>query len=230
MKLTYRPEIDGLRAIAVLPVILFHAGFSAFSGGYVGVDIFFVISGYLITRIIMKDVREDSFTFASFYERRIRRIFPALFTVMLVSLVVAYFALLPSDMIDFGESLVAIPLFLSNLLFWFERGYFGVATDLKPMIHTWSLAVEEQFYIAYPLVLLLCWQFWRKGLQAVLLSVFVLSLVVSWYVTKLHFETAYYLPFSRAWELLFGAFAAFYSAGFSRFKIPPFYHRGQGWR
>lgn len=137
----YRKEIDGLRAIAVLPVILFHAGFKSFSGGFVGVDIFFVISGYLITTIILGELEHDKFSIVNFYERRARRILPALFFVMLVCLPFAWLWLFPSDMQDFSKSLVAVSTFSSNVLFWRSSGYFDAASELKPLLHTWSLAI-----------------------------------------------------------------------------------------
>ena len=151
----YRREIDGLRALAVIPVILFHAGFEAFSGGFVGVDVFFVLSGYLITTIILSDLELGKFSLLNFYERRARRILPALFLVILVSIPFAWAWLLPTDMRDFSQSLVAVATFTSNILFWRESGYFDEAAELKPLLHTWSLSVEEQFYVLYPLFLLL---------------------------------------------------------------------------
>ena len=147
--MNYRPEIDGLRAIAVLPVILFHAGIGLFSGGFVGVDVFFVISGYLITKIILDELEQNKFGILKFYERRARRILPALFFIVFSCVPFAYFILSPNDLVSFGRSLVAVPTFLSNVLFWSERGYFGGATELKPLVHTWSLAVEEQFYVFF---------------------------------------------------------------------------------
>jgi len=143
--MNYRAEIDGLRAIAVIPVILFHAGFEQFSGGFVGVDVFFVISGYLITTIILAEKEKGSFSLANFYERRARRILPALFLVMFACLPFAWFWLLPSDLKDFSQSLIAVVTFSSNILFWQETGYWGVENELKPLLHTWSLAVEEQY-------------------------------------------------------------------------------------
>jgi peptidoglycan/LPS O-acetylase OafA/YrhL len=139
----YRREIDGLRAVAVLAVILFHAGFETFSGGFVGVDVFFVISGYLITSIILAELEQGRFSIVGFYERRARRILPALFLVMLASIACAWFLLLPGEMRDFSQSLVAVSVFASNILFFNERGYFDAAADLKPLLHSWSLAVEE---------------------------------------------------------------------------------------
>lgn len=208
MSLSYRPEIDGLRSVAVLPVILFHAGLSSFSGGYVGVDVFFVISGYLITSILLNDIDGGRFSILRFYERRVRRILPALFLVMAVSVPAAMLLLRPNDLIDFAKSLIAVPLFLSNVLFWAERGYFDAATDLKPLVHTWSLAVEEQFYILYPPLLYLMARAALRWRALVFGGLFALSLAASWYLTRLHFETGFYLPFSRAWELLSGAGAA----------------------
>src|SRR6056297_1339994 len=146
----YRPEIDGLRAVAVVPVILFHAGFALFSGGYVGVDVFFVISGYLITSLILEDLDRGTFSLLHFYERRARRIFPALFLVVAACIPFAWALMLPDQLKDFSQSVAAVILFSSNVLFWQESGYFDGAAELKPLLHTWSLAVEEQFYIVFP--------------------------------------------------------------------------------
>lgn len=154
----YRPEIDGLRALAVLPVIFFHAGFLRFSGGYVGVDVFFVISGYLITSILWNDLQSGSFSLKRFYERRARRILPALFVVAFATLPFAYLWLLPPDFRDYGRSLFSVSTFSSNFLFWRQNGYFDTAAELKPLLHTWSLAVEEQYYLLFPLLL---WGLWK---------------------------------------------------------------------
>lgn len=208
--MNYRPEIDGLRAIAVLPVILFHAGIGIFSGGFVGVDVFFVISGYLITTIILADLKKDKFRIVKFYERRARRILPSLFFVAFCSVPFAYLTLSPNALVNFGRSLVAVPTFLSNVLFWSERGYFGGAAELKPLIHTWSLAVEEQFYLVFPIILMFFWYQLRKWTGSFILLTILCSLYISWFLTDLHFETAFYLPFARAWELMVGAAAAFY--------------------
>ena len=160
--MNYRREIDGLRALAVLPVILFHAGFETFSGGFVGVDVFFVISGYLITTIILAELEQGRFSIVNFYERRARRILPALFLVMLVCIPFAWIWLLPSDMKDFSQSLIAVAIFASNILFWRESGYFDTAAELKPLLHTWSLAVEEQYYVLFPLFLMLFWKLGKR--------------------------------------------------------------------
>ena len=173
--MNYRREIDGLRALAVLPVILFHAGFQTFSGGFVGVDVFFVISGYLITTIILTEKQAGTFTLINFYERRARRILPALFAVMLVCLPFAWIWLLPQDMKNFSDSLVAVSGFASNILFWRTSGYFEPAAELKPLLHTWSLAVEEQYYVFFPLFLMLTWHLGKRWILVLL--ALVLSLI-----------------------------------------------------
>ena len=143
--MNYRPEIDGLRAIAVLPVILFHAHVNLFQGGFVGVDIFFVISGYLITTIILTNIYNSSFSISDFYERRARRLLPALFTVLLFTTIFSVLLLPPIELRDFGQSLFFVSFFISNFFFWIESGYFDGGIDFKPLIHTWSLGVEEHF-------------------------------------------------------------------------------------
>lgn len=155
----YRPEIDGLRSVAVVPVILFHAGFQFFNGGYVGVDIFFVISGHLITSILLEEMDTGKFSLITFYERRARRILPALFFVMTVSIPFAWMWLMPPYMQEFAESLIAVSTFSSNFYFWINDGYFAPAAELKPLLHTWSLAIEEQYYLLFPLFLIIFWKF-----------------------------------------------------------------------
>lgn len=177
--MTYRREIDGLRAVAVMPVLLFHAGFSAFSGGFVGVDVFFVISGYLITSIIIEELEKGSFSIGRFYERRARRILPALFLVLFACVPASYFLLAPSDLRDFSKSLLSVSLFSSNILFWLESGYFDTATELKPLIHTWSLAVEEQFYVFFPLLLMLLWKRGHPWILPVLVVASLSSRLIS---------------------------------------------------
>ncbi len=206
----YRPEIDGLRAIAVIPVILFHAGFEQFSGGFVGVDVFFVISGYLITTIILSEKEQGTFSLAKFYDRRARRILPALFLVMIVSLPFAWFWLLPSDMKDFSQSLIAVSTFSSNILFWQETGYWGVDNELKPMLHTWSLAVEEQYYILFPLFLMLMWKLRKRWILTSFMLLAAFSLMASqWGADNMPTANFFLLP-TRAWELAIGASIAFY--------------------
>jgi peptidoglycan/LPS O-acetylase OafA/YrhL len=206
----YRAEIDGLRALAVLPVILFHAGFEWFGGGFVGVDVFFVISGYLITTIIISELAEGKFSLINFYERRARRILPALFFVIFACLPFAWLWLVPSDLKDFGQSLIAVSTFSSNILFWLESGYFDAAAELKPLLHTWSLAVEEQYYIIFPIFLILTWRLGLNWILALLLIAFVISLgAAQWGAYNSPSATFYLLP-TRGWELLIGVFVAFY--------------------
>ncbi|RLL55870.1 acyltransferase, partial [Mariprofundus sp. EBB-1] len=206
----YRSEIDGLRAIAVIPVIFFHAGFEYFSGGFVGVDVFFVISGYLITTIILSEKEQGTFSLINFYERRARRILPALFLVMLVSLPFAWALLLPADMKDFSQSLVAVSSFASNILFWQETGYWETASELKPLLHTWSLAVEEQYYVLFPLFLMLMWRFRKRWILSSFMVVAIISLsVAQWGAYSSPSATFYLLP-TRGWELAIGAAIAFY--------------------
>ena len=205
----YRPEIDGLRAIAVAAVILFHAGFALFGGGFVGVDVFFVISGFLITSIIVEELKTGRFSVLRFYERRARRILPALFTVMAACVPFAYRLLSPDDLKDFAQSLAAICLFASNVLFWGESGYFDTQAELKPLLHTWSLAVEEQFYVLFPLLLLVAWRLGRRFLLVLIGAIAALSFITSVEEVKNFPSAAFYLLPSRAWQLLVGALASF---------------------
>lgn len=209
--LQYRAEIDGLRAFAVVPVVLFHAGFSAFGGGYVGVDIFFVISGYLITSIILSEMDKGSFSLLNFYERRARRILPALFLVLAACIPFAWIWFTPRDMTAFAESVAATIGFSSNILFWRESGYFDTTSELKPLLHTWSLAVEEQYYIAFPVLLMVAWRFGKSVILGLLGLIFVVSLAMAQASDSLmSASAAFYLPPTRVWELMMGAFAAFY--------------------
>jgi peptidoglycan/LPS O-acetylase OafA/YrhL len=208
----YRAEIDGLRALAVIPVILYHAGFKLFGGGYVGVDVFFVISGYLITTIILAELEAGTFSLIHFYERRARRILPALFVVMFACIPFAWFWLLPHAMKQFSESLVAVSTYASNILFWRTSGYFDSATELKPLIHTWSLAVEEQYYVLFPLFLMLTWKLGKRWIVGLLAVVFAISLVGAQWLSVTHPSFNFYMLPTRVWELLIGAFIAFYYA------------------
>lgn len=208
--MNYRPEIDGLRAIAVLPVLFFHAGFELFAGGFVGVDIFFVISGYLITSIILKEKLANTFTIRNFYERRARRILPALFFIMFCSIPAAFILMTPNELKDFGLSLSATSLFGSNILFWQDSGYFAGPNELKPLLHTWSLAVEEQYYLFFPIFLMLIWRIGLKWILGILILFAVASLLIShWAAFNAPVANFYLLP-TRGWELLLGVFAAFY--------------------
>jgi len=201
----YRADIDGLRAIAVLSVLLFHLDFELFSGGFIGVDVFFVISGFLITSIIHGDLRAGRFSLIGFYERRVRRIFPALFAMLAVTLLLAWLLLLPIDLYNFAQSVIAATLFASNLLFIVEAGYFDAPAELKPLLHTWSLAVEEQYYLVFPLLMAAVWRWAPQRLGAILILLtglsFAWSLAGTW-----HFPiTTFFLSPPRFWELLIGA-------------------------
>jgi peptidoglycan/LPS O-acetylase OafA/YrhL len=201
----YRPEIDGLRCIAVLSVVFFHAGFAPFSGGYIGVDIFFVISGYLITRIILSEITQGRFRFARFYERRVRRIFPALFVMAVATSVAALCLLAPDQLAQYGRSLVAMNLFLSNRFFYLQTGYFAPNVEEIPLLHTWSLSVEEQFYLLFPLLLIALARWWPARIRVVLALVTFLSfaLCVSREYTG-QLDLGFFSTTSRVWELLLG--------------------------
>lgn len=206
--ITYRADIDGLRAIAVLSVLFTHLGINSFSGGFVGVDIFFVISGYLITTIIVKQIKSNNFSILSFYDKRIRRIFPALFVVIVFTIFLSYVLLLPDDFKNFGQSIVATSIFSSNVLFWMESGYFSSASEFKPLLHTWSLGVEEQFYVFFPLLLLFLYKYFFKYLKAIIVVIAVFSFLLSIYgIFNAPAATFYLIP-TRAWELMIGSILA----------------------
>ena len=205
----YRDEIDGLRALAVVPVILFHAGFELFSGGFVGVDVFFVISGYLITTILIEDIENNRFSIFNFYERRARRILPTLFFVVLVCIPFAWMWMLPSQMKAFSDSLVAVSLFASNILFWRENRYWNAASVEKPLLHTWSLSVEEQYYILFPIFLFFVWRFGKNRVFWMIVMFAAMSLALTEWGWFNEPTANFYLLPSRAFELLAGSIAAF---------------------
>lgn len=205
----YRAEIDGLRAVAVIPVILFHAGFEWFSGGFIGVDVFFVISGYLITTILVDDIEKNRFSIINFYERRARRILPALFFVMLTCIPFAWVWMLPDQMKDFSKGIVAVSLFASNVLFWRESGYFEAAAEENPLLHTWSLAVEEQYYLLFPIFLFLAWRFGKNGVFWMIVVFTAISLALSEWGWRNAPAANFYLAPTRAWELFAGSVSAF---------------------
>lgn len=203
----YRPEIDGLRALAVVPVVMFHLGLG-FPGGFVGVDVFFVISGFLITGIIRRGLENETFSLAEFWERRIRRIFPAVFVVVAATLAIGYWLLLPNELEELGESSVAQALLLANVYFWRDTGYFAGPAEFKPLLHTWSLAVEEQFYLFFPLVLFFLRRLSSKKLFALLTAVALISSAGSVYGAFYHTGATFFLLPTRAWELLVGCMLA----------------------
>jgi peptidoglycan/LPS O-acetylase OafA/YrhL len=207
--LKYRAEVDGLRALAVVPVILFHAGFELFSGGFVGVDVFFVISGYLITTILIEDIENKRFSIINFYERRARRILPALFFVMLVCIPFAWMWSFNEQLRLFFKSLVAVSLFASNILFWREVGYFDSSAEEKPLLHTWSLAVEEQYYVLFPIFLFLAWRYGKNRVFWMIVVMASISLLLSEWGWRNKATANFYLAPTRAWELFAGSISAF---------------------
>ena len=208
--MVYRKDIDGLRAVAVLSVILFHAGVPGFSGGFVGVDVFFVISGYLICGLLYEEAgRTGRISIAGFYERRARRILPALILVMAVSSLLAVFTLLPFQLIDFGTNALGVATFLSNVTLWLQGGYFSGPAEENPLLHTWSLAVEEQFYIAFPLMMALVLRLKRRALLlALILLASLASIAIAEVGTRLAPTANFFLLPGRFWELGLGAMAA----------------------
>ena len=211
--LKYRPEIDGLRAIAVLSVVLYHAQIALgehklLSGGFIGVDVFFVISGYLISTIVVRDIANNSFSIANFYERRGRRILPALFTVILASAPLAWMVLLPKAFKEYAWSILASLGFASNFLFWQEDSYTAEPSLLKPFLHTWSLSVEEQFYLFFPLLMLLLWRFAKPLLVPIVAALFLASLATAEIGSRAFSDANFFLLPSRAWEMLIGTLIA----------------------
>ena len=219
----YRPDIDGLRALAVLPVVLFHAFPAWLRGGFIGVDIFFVISGFLISSILLRELGQGSFSFAHFYARRVKRIFPALILVLACCLAFGWLALFPDEYQQLGKHVLGGAGFAANFFYWAQVGYFDTAADTKPLLHLWSLGIEEQFYILWPVILLLAWK-----RRANLLAVAALLALASFLANVggiAHYPSAtFYSPASRAWELLLGAGLACLRArppaGAARFTKP----------
>jgi peptidoglycan/LPS O-acetylase OafA/YrhL len=217
--MNHRRDIDGLRAIAVVPVILYHAGISAFGGGFTGVDVFFVISGYLITSLLIRDLGSGQFSIAKFYERRARRIMPALMLVLFSSVVTAWFITRPTEMMNLFQSIIATITFSSNIYFWKTSGYFSEAAETIPLLHTWSLAVEEQYYIFFPLLLAALHQQSRKLLAPTIAFIVVGSLAVSeWGTSHMPSATFFLLP-SRTWELCAGSLSALIADQFSEDRV-----------
>ena len=217
MKLTYRPELDGLRAIAVCAVILYHAqitilNYKPFKGGFIGVDIFFVISGYLITSIILKElITTNSFSFKHFYERRIRRILPVYLIVILAIIPFAWMNFLVDSFVDFSKSALYSLGFSSNLYFHYSGQEYGARTGLfKPLLHTWSLSVEEQYYILFPIILLITFKYFTKYLIHILVFGFIISISLADWSSKNYASISFYFIHTRIWELLAGSILAYF--------------------
>lgn len=206
----YRPDIDGLRAIAVMSVVVFHAFPETLPGGFIGVDIFFVISGFLISTIIFENLQQGTFSFLEFYRRRIRRIFPALFLVLAACLVFGWFALFADEFQQLGKHVLGGTAFVSNLLLWHESGYFDSANETKILLHLWSLGIEEQFYLLWPLIVWLAWR--RKvRLLTVIAVVLLASLIANLAGIRVDAVATFYSPLTRFWELLCGSLLAWYA-------------------
>ena len=216
MRFKYRPEIDGLRALAVMSVIIFHAGFEIsynnekyflLPGGYLGVDVFYVISGYLISYLILQKLKSNTFTFVDFYERRARRLLPTLFLVILLSLVAGYILMMPNQLSDLSSSAISSLFFISNIWFYFTDNYFAEQSLLKPLLHTWSLSIEEQFYIFFPPLLFFCF-LRNKNINFYLYILIFISLAFSHFGSIYFKDLNFYIILSRVWELAFGALIA----------------------
>ncbi|MDC0896153.1 acyltransferase family protein [Candidatus Pelagibacter sp.] len=207
----YRKEIDGLRALAVIPVVFYHAGISFFKGGFLGVDIFFVISGYLITTIIFKEISNNTFTVLNFYERRARRIIPILLFVIIISSILSFIFFTRTELGSFSKSVISSLTFLSNLYFWKSSPYFQSESELIPLLHTWSLSIEEQFYILFPLLLIFFYKFNKKYIFHFLIFSTLISFSISQYLT-LNIEGTFnfYFTISRIWEIGAGCLASYY--------------------
>ena len=227
----YKPQIDGLRALAVLPVIFFHAGFNLFKGGFIGVDVFFVISGYLITTIILKEILKGKFSLTDFYIRRARRILPILYLITFLTIPFSILLMSGEDLKFFSKEVISVIIFLSNFFFWKNTGYFSPNSDLQPLLHTWSLGVEEQFYIFFPLFIIFTYKFLKKKITILISIILLISFILSqiggnFKIQNLNFNPPYlflpfeyfwqagsanfYLPFGRIWEILAGSLAAIY--------------------
>lgn len=204
----YRKEIDGLRAIAILPVLLYHANLGIFPGGFIGVDVFFVISGYLIASLIFEEINDNRFSLINFYERRTRRILPALFVVMFATLFVGWIYMDPFELKELSQSALATSLFSSNIYFTLKVGYFNISSELKPLLHTWSLAVEEQYYFIFPLLALFLWKKGVKTLAITFIVILLISFSMAITLTPNLPNSSFFLLHTRAWELLTGALIA----------------------
>ena len=207
-QINYRPDIDGLRAIAILCVVGYHAFPSVLPGGFIGVDIFFVISGYLISTIIYNEVERDDFSFRNFYSRRVRRIFPALLLILTVTLLFGWFVLYPDEFKQLGKHVVGGLTFVSNFVLLIEAGYFDSASETKPLLHLWSLGIEEQFYILWPIIILIAW---KTKVNFLILSALIAYASFFSSQMEVSIQNLFYHPINRFWELMIGGMLAYIS-------------------
>jgi len=228
MQIKYRPEIDGLRAISVIAVIIYHArlnfnGYNLLQGGFIGVDIFFVISGYLIGSIILKElITKNTFSFLNFYERRARRILPALFFVLIASMILAWIYLMPSSLYEFSISLISSLGFVSNIFFHYSGLEYGADNSFyKPLLHTWSLSVEEQFYIIFPIILIICFRFFKNHILKIFFILILISFFLAEWGSRNYASASFYFIHTRLWELLAGVILAKLEIQYGRKTIQP---------
>lgn len=205
---SYRPDIDGLRALAVMAVIAFHAFPEWVSGGFIGVDIFFVISGFLITNLLQGVLRDQNFSISAFYASRVRRLFPSLILVLLACQTFAWFALLSDEYKLLGKHISATALLIPNWIFWSESGYFDYSANTKPLLHLWSLGIEEQFYLLWPLAVCMLFKYKLNALRATSLLL-LSSILLNLFLIEKNSSATFFLPFTRIWELLAGGLLAF---------------------
>lgn len=200
----YRPDIDGLRALAVLSVLGYHIFPRLFPSGFIGVDVFFVISGYLITNIILSNLDKGKFSIIEFYIKRIKRIFPALAIVLLISMIYGWYNLFPSEYARLGKHVAAGSAFVANIVFWRDSGYFDPASELNPILHLWSLGIEEQFYMLWPIVLVLVFNLGKRYVFAALILITIVSFSINVAMVNVKPIATFFLPVTRLWELLIG--------------------------
>lgn len=224
----YRADIDGLRAIAIISVVGFHAFPFWVKGGFIGVDIFFVISGFLISTILIGSLERNSFSFVEFYIRRTKRIFPALLLVLIVSFLFGWFVLMPNEYKQLGKHIAGGAGFVSNFVLWYESGYFDNAAETKPLLHLWSLGIEEQFYIIWPLLL---WFAWKKRLNLLTIAIVVgaISFALNVYEVRNDVVAAFYSPQTRFWELMAGSILAYMARHRQNIVPNKFKHRLDAW-
>jgi peptidoglycan/LPS O-acetylase OafA/YrhL len=220
----YRREIDGLRAVAILFIMLFHSNLNYLNGGYIGVDIFFVISGYLISSKIINDIKSNQFSIFDFWERRARRILPALFFVLAFSTLIAFFVFFPSDLMNFSASLISVITLTSNIYFSKTTGYFQTTSDLIPLIHTWSLAVEEHFYLFFPILLVLWVKRNKRLLSFYIIGIFIISYSSCLFFSSNYTEATFFLTPTRIWEFILGVIASQIDGDLDNLKLKYIYN------